>query len=133
MNKLIFFFILFCPVFLNSSCDKEAEIPPTIEFKTGGGYTSSDAMVSPDSVLIVGIIAQKTEDDLNSYNVSVSYDGALTTNTIQDYTISESDRSHYEKDVTIPVRSTSGTEKYYFTITDSDRNIAQLTLVITVE
>ncbi len=127
--------IVFCSlVIFYSGCEKEKEeeIPPEISFKTGATYTSSDVTVAPGSSVTVGIVVVKVEDDLKSYNVSVAYDGATTTTTIQDFTIPDAEKEHYEKDVTFSVRNMVGTEKYYFTITDSDGNIAQLSLTITV-
>jgi hypothetical protein len=115
------------------SCDKEPEIPPTVELKTGAGYTFQDATVAKDSTLKVGIIATKTEDDLKTYNVSVSYDGAASTSTIENFTISSAEKALYDKDVTFSARNQAGVEKYYFTITDVDGNIVQKTLVFTVE
>jgi hypothetical protein len=115
------------------SCDKEAEIPPSLEFKTGIGYTSQDATIPKDSTLTVGIVCTKTEDDLKTYNISVAFDGASTTTSIQNYTITGAEKSLYEKDVTFTVRNQAGAEKYYFTITDVDGNIVQKILTFTVE
>lgn len=134
MKTIKFLLLFFLPVLFYPGCEKEeAEIPPDISFKTGSGYTSTDVNVMPDSTLTVGIIAINREDDLKTYNVSVAYDGASTTNTIQDFSIPESDKNRYEKDVAFRVRNQAGTEKYYFTITDSDGNIAQLSITVTVE
>jgi hypothetical protein len=115
------------------SCDKEPEIPPTLELKVGLQYTSQDATIDRDSTLTVGIIATKTEDNLKSYNVSVAYDGATTTQSLQDFTIPSAENSLYEKDVTFTVRDQAGVEKYFFTITDVDGNIVQKILTFTVE
>ena len=134
MKFLKFLFLFILTVLVYVGCEKEeAEIPPDISFKTGNGYTSTDVSVTPDSSLTVGIIAVNREDDLKTYNVSVAYDGASTTTTVQDFTIPDSDKDRYEKDVTFKVRDQAGTEKYYFTITDSDGNIAQLSVLVTVE
>ena len=134
MKTIKFLLVLMLPVPFYFGCEeKEAEIPPDISFKTGSGYTSADVTVAPDSSLTVGIIAINREDDLKTYNVSVAYDGATTTTTIENFTISESEKDRYEKDVTFKVRDQAGTEKYYFTITDSDGNIAQLSIMVTVE
>jgi hypothetical protein len=133
MKKWILPNVLFIVLILFIGCDKEPEIPPTLELKTGTGYTSQDAVIAKDSTLTVGIIATKTEDDLKTYNVSVSYDGAASTSTIETFTISGSEKALYNKDVTFTVRDQSGTEKYYFTITDVDGNIVQKILTFTVE
>jgi hypothetical protein len=125
--------VFFSALILFIGCDKEPEIPPALELKTGTGYTSQDATVAKDSTLTVGIIATKTEDDLKTYNVSVSYDGAASTSTLENFTLSGGEKALYEKDVTFTVRNQAGTEKYYFTITDVDGNIVQKILNFTVE
>lgn len=133
MQKWILPKLLFSVLILFISCDKEPEIPPTLELKTGTVYTSQDATIAKDSTLTVGIIATKTEDDLKTYNVSVSYDGASSTSTLENFTISSGEKALYNKDVTFTVRDQAGTEKYYFTITDVDGNIVQKILIFTVE
>jgi hypothetical protein len=133
MQRGILSNLLFTVLILFISCDKEPEIPPTLELKTGTVYTSQDATVAKDSTLTVGIIATKTEDDLKTYNVSVSYDGATSTSTIENFTISSGEKALYNKDVTFSVRNQTGIEKYYFTITDVDGNIVQKILIFTVE
>jgi hypothetical protein len=125
--------VLFSVLILFIGCDKEPEIPPTLELKTGTEYTSQDATISKNSTLKVGIIATKTEDDLKTYNVSVSYDGASSTSTIENFTLSSGEKALYNKDVTFTVRDQTGTEKYFFTITDVDGNIVQKILTFTVE
>ena len=121
-------FLLFCV-----SCENEQEPEASIEFKTGTGYTYQDATISKGSSITVGIIADKAENNLKAYNVSVSYDGASTTITVQDFTISSDENTHYDKDVTFTVRNQVGTEKYYFTIIDVDGNLVQKMLTFTVE
>jgi hypothetical protein len=121
-------FLLFCV-----SCENEQEPVASIEFKTGIGYTSQDATISRGSSITVGIVADKAENNLKVYNVSVSYDGASNTITVQNFTISSDENTHYDKDVNITVRNQTGTEKYYFTIVDVDGNLVQKTLTFTVE
>jgi hypothetical protein len=114
-------------------CEDEVEIPAKIELKTGLGFTYQDETVTKGSLITVGVVADKAENDLKKYNVSVSYDGALTTVTVSDFAISPIENTHYEKDVTFSVRSHSGTEKYYFTIADTDGNLIQKAITLTVE
>lgn len=115
------------------SCENEQEPSASIEFKTGIGYTSQGATISRGSSIKVGIIADKAENNLMTYNVSVSYDGTFNTITVQNFTISPDENDHYDKDVTISVRNQAGTEKYYFTIVDVDGDIIQKSLTFTVE
>ncbi len=133
MKNALLILVLILTAMFFAGCEKDEEIPPEINFKTGSGYTLSDAIVSPDTSLTVGVIVEKKEDDLKKYNVSVAYDGSATTTTVEEFTIPDSQYSHYEKDVTFSVRSIAGTEQYFFTVTDSDGNIAQLTLTLTVQ
>jgi hypothetical protein len=120
--------LLFC-----ISCENEQESSASIEFKTGIGYTSQDATISKGSSITVGILADKTENNLKAYNVSVSYDGALNTITIQNFTISSDENTPYDKDVNFTVRNQTGKEKYYFTVIDVDGNLVQKMLTFTVE
>lgn len=115
------------------SCEDEVEPAATIEFKTGTGYTALDGSVAIGSSVTVGVIATKAENNLKSYNVSVAYDGAYTTTTVQNFIIPKEEISLYEKDVNFTVRNQQGIEKYYFTIVDTDGNVVQKTLTFTVE
>jgi hypothetical protein len=115
------------------SCENEQEPAASIEFKTGSGYTSQDATISKGSSITVGIVADKAENNLKAYNVSVSYDGASNTITVQNFTLSSDENTHYDKDVNVTVRNQTGTEKYYFTIVDVDENVVQKMLTFNVE
>ena len=125
---LPFLFLLFC-----ISCENEQEPAASIEFKTGISYTSQDTTVLKGSSIKVGIVADKAENNLKSYNVSVAYDGASTTITVQNYTIPADENAHYDQDVTLTVRNQAGIEKYYFSIVDVDGNIVQKILTFTIE
>ena len=117
---------------LLNSCKKDKHIPPTVTLKTGVGYTGADASVGKSVTVKVGIIADKVEDDMVSYNVSYAYDGATTTTTSQTFTLAGAELEHYDKDVTFTTRAVAGSEKWIFTITDKDGNIAQKQIILTV-
>lgn len=119
--------------FVLNSCEKDKHIPPDISFKTGAAYTSGDATVGQNETIQVGIIGEKKEDDMISYNVSYAYDGASTTITLQTFTITGGEQQHYDKDVTFTTRAQAGSEKWTFTITDKDGNIAQKQFTLTVQ
>jgi hypothetical protein len=121
-------FLLFC-----ISCENEQETAASIEFKTGIGYTSQDAIIPRGSSVIVGIVATKAENNLKTYNVSVSFDGASTTKTVWNFTIPSDQNTHYDKDVNFTIRNQAGKEKYYFTIVDVDGNIVQKIITFSVE
>jgi hypothetical protein len=115
------------------ACENEEEAAATLEFKTGIGYTSQDAEITKGSSVTVGIVAARAENNLKTYNVSVSFDGTTTTKTVKNFVISDSENSLYDKDVNITARNQKGIEKYYFTIVDADGNIVQKDLTFTVE
>jgi hypothetical protein len=131
-SKIVLSTIVLISLLIYSSCKKDEHIPPAISFKTGGNYTSADATLAKGASVTVGITGVKKEDDMKTYNISYAYDGATTTTTKETFSITGSDQVHYDKDYTFTVRSTAGIEKWYFTITDRDGNIAQLTLTLTV-
>jgi hypothetical protein len=114
-----------------SSCDPHT--PPTIEFKTGGNYTSSDVTVAKGATITIGIIAKKREDDMKTFNISYAYDNATSTTTKETFTLSGAEQQNYDKDYTFTVRNQAGVEKWAFVITDRDGNLAKLQLVITVQ
>jgi hypothetical protein len=114
-----------------SSCDEHK--PPQVTFKTGTDYTSADATVAKGATVKVGITADKKEDPMKTYNISYAYDGASTTTTKETFSLTSAEETHYEKDYTFTVRNQAGSEKWSFTITDKDGNIAPLTLTLTVQ
>ena len=57
-----------------TSCEKDKHVPPTITLKATAGYTSGDATVAKNTMIKVGITAEKVEDDMLSYNVSYAFD-----------------------------------------------------------
>lgn len=119
-------------LFTFTACEKDAHVPPTIVFKTGGIYTSADISIGVNTELTIGIIADKKEDPMKTYNISYAYDGATTTTTKETFALTSAEETHYEKDYVITTRANAGVEKWYFVITDKDGNIAKLTLTITV-
>lgn len=115
------------------ACEKDARVPPSVKFVTGAGYTSGDATVAQDSTIKVGIIADKTEDELKTFNVSYAYDGASTTTSYSNTTLSKSQYDQYKTDVTFKARKQAGKEKWTFTITDRDGNISNVSFTLTVQ
>jgi hypothetical protein len=133
MKKWIWPVVFIFPLFLCIFCEREQEPLPVIELKTSDGYTYQDSTVTKGTTLLVGITATKAEDNLKTYNVSVAYDGAHTTTTIQNFSIDTAESASYNKDVSFKVRNQAGSEKYYFTIVDVDGNIIQKVLSFTIE
>lgn len=115
-----------------SSCKKDEHIPPNITFKTTAGYTSADATVAQGDAILFGIDVQKTEDELSTFDVSVSFDGG-SASSIQTEAISGTEQDGFDRDVNITTRNQAGTEKYTFTVTDRDGNITQKSITLTVQ
>ncbi len=116
-----------------ASCKKDARVPPVVSFKTSAGYTSADVTVAPGTPVLVGFVADKTEDELKTFNVSYAYDGAATTTTAATVALDPTEEDHYENDYTINTRTTPGTEKWIFTVTDRDGNVSQKDILLTVQ
>jgi hypothetical protein len=133
MKKWLWSVVIVFSLFQCIFCEREQEPLPVIELKTGDGYIYQDSAIAKGSTLLVGINAAKAENNLKIYNVSVAYDGAHTTTTIQKFSIDSGESTNYEKDVSFKVRNQAGTEKYYFTIVDVDGNIVQKVLNFVVE
>jgi hypothetical protein len=133
INSLKFILFFFVVAIMFSSCEVfDEHKPPKVEFKTGAGYTSADATVAQGTTIKVGIIGKKVEDDMKTYNISYAYDGATSTTTKETFSLSGNEQQNYDKDYEFTTRNQAGTEKWYFTITDRDGNIAKLSFTLTV-
>jgi hypothetical protein len=117
-----------------TSCEKDEGKLPNIAFKTGSGYTSSDATVSKGDTVKVGITASKSEDKdvLKKFDASRSYDGGASSSFVS-ADLSGSDGDNYSRDVEIATRNQAGTEKYTFTVTNRDGLSNQVSLTLTVQ
>lgn len=135
--KLQFKVLLIAAIMITviASCEKDEDqrTPPDVQFKTGSGYTSSDAITGQGATVLVGIIATKTEDELKTFNVSYAYDGATSTITDTTITLTTAQEDSYLTDYTILTRSQAGTEKWSFTVTDRDGNITSKSITLTVQ
>ena len=126
-------FLIFALGIISFSCEKDEMIPPTIDFTTATDYTSSDAHLALNTDFKIGVIAKRTEDkdDLKTFVVTVSYDGGTET-TIDNVTIPAAQGGEFTKDYDLTTRTTTGTEKFTFTVTNRDGLITTKTIVITV-
>jgi hypothetical protein len=117
---------------LFTSCKKEKDqqIPPTISFKTGAGYTSANATLTTNDTIKVGITAAKSEDkDLLTRFVTTQKYDAGTAVTILNESFNQ---DTYSKDMTIVTRNVAGREEYTYTIINRDGLTKTLTLTFTV-
>lgn len=116
-----------------TACDKDEHKPPTLVFKTGSGYVSANTTLTKNDTIKVGVTGTKTEDELKTFNVSYAYDGATTTTTLVNESLTSAQEEKYDKDVQIVTRNQAGKEKYSFVLTDKDGNIQKLDLEFTVQ
>ena len=118
-----------------TSCEKDEGNLPTISFKTGGSYTSSNCTMDTGSSLTIGINASKAEpkDVLKKIDISTSINGATATSVYsKDLTGSEGDIYTYDYATTLG--ATPGqTCKYTFTITNRDGLVNQVSLTVTAQ
>lgn len=118
------------------ACNKskaDPHIPPAVTLKSSAVYTSAETVTAKkQDTLLVGVIVEKTEDDLKSYNVSFRYDAETTSTTFYNYLMDATEKTYYEKDIKIITRNQSGKEVWLFSIVDRDGNLTQKTITITV-
>ncbi|MBA3705576.1 MAG: hypothetical protein H0W84_06655 [Bacteroidetes bacterium] len=115
-----------------SSCKKEKDkqIPPEIAFKSGSAYVSSNANLTTNDTIVVGITANKTEDKdlLTRFVATQKYDAGSAT-TILNEAFSQ---DTYSKDIQIITRNVAGIEAYTFTIINRDGLTKTIALTFTV-
>jgi hypothetical protein len=135
MKTILNILFLVSAIAVISSCEKDEGKKPTISFKTGVGFTSSDVTLAGGSQLKIGIDAAKTEDKdvLKKFNISKSVNGGASVTVFEaDLTGAEGDAySHDYTEVLGNIGGEVGT--YTFTITNRDGLTNQLTLKVTIE
>jgi len=126
-------FITVLGVLFISSCKKDEMVPPTIDFTTGAGYTSADAHIALNTAFKISVDAKRTEDkdDLKTFVVTKSYDGAAAT-TIDNVTLTTAQAAEFTKDYNLTTRNMAGVEKYSFTVTNRDGLVTTKSITITV-
>lgn len=135
MKQIIIAAVFACAAIVFSSCEKDEGKNPTITFKTGADYVSTDATIAKDSTIKMGIDAAKTEDKdvLKKYSIARSVNGGSdTTLFAKDLSGSEGDK--FSHDFTVKVGSKAGNkEKYTFTVINRDGLVGQTSLTITLK
>jgi len=126
--------LLFSLVLLSlNACKKDEGKLPEIAFKTGVGYTSSDAAVAAGSDVTIGIHAEKSEekDVLKKFNISSSTDGETPQNLVN-IDLSVQDEDVYDVDYNFTIPPAAGhTFKLTFTVTNRDGLTNQVSLTLT--
>ena len=124
--------VLGMAITLGLGCKKTIFTPPKMNFIIGTGYISSDATVSRNQTIKIGIIADKVKEDMNTFHVSYSYDNAFGSTITQTFALTGTEQQHFEKDITFNTRNITGTEKWYFTVTDKGGNVAEKLVILTI-
>ncbi len=117
-----------------AACKKDEGNLPTISFKTGGAYISSDVSKSKGSALVFGINAEKAEkkDVLKKFNISKSINGGTSVSVYdQDLTGGDADKYTYDYSATLDT-IVGQTCKYTFTVTNRDGLVNQVSSTVTI-
>ncbi|HET6991612.1 MAG TPA: hypothetical protein VFJ43_09830 [Bacteroidia bacterium] len=112
-----------------TGCSKDNK--PKIDLKTGAGYVSANCYGYPGGQFTVGLIADKTRNDLSSVYCEVAYDGAPSSHIVSTYDVN-GNTSHYEKDFVNTLRNQSGTERWFFGAKDSKGKVNYIQINVTV-
>lgn len=126
--------ILFTAFIFSCKKNTDAHVPPDLSFATGGSYTAADRTIVHGDSILVGVRIVKKEDDLRTLNISYSYDGGSSiTWAPGSHTMTTAEYGGYSGDFKIYTRNVAGTEKWIFTVTDRDGNLAQKSITLTVQ
>ncbi len=134
-NRLSILIGIFSFALFLTSCEEDEGKLPEMEFKTGSNYTSVDSDVAAGSDVLFGITAQKAEekDPLISFNVSKKVNDG-TTETVYNYTLSETEEDAFEQDYTYTVVESAGDEvTLIFTITNRDGLQVQKSIILSIQ
>lgn len=129
--KFIFAFLAIAGMFMVTSCGtEETTDPPTIQFKTGQEYTSTNVVVVPGSDIRVGVEAfAQANSTLKRFNFSVQFEtGELRS--IFDTTFST---TTYTFDEVIEVQEEEASVNYLFTVYDDKNQSNQIQFTVTTE
>jgi hypothetical protein len=130
MRILFTFLLSSCVLFF--SCNKE-KAGPRIAFNTANGFVTGNIVAAPGSSFAVGLICDKTSDDLSMLYTEYAYDNANTGTIHRRYYAGPDEREHFEQNITITTRSQTGNERWIFNMTDSDGRISKLEIRVTVQ
>jgi hypothetical protein len=101
---------------------------PTLNYKGGTGYTTSDKTVAAGTVIKVGIMAAKSSYGSNLVHFKIERVFNSNTTTFFDTTLNN---ATFSRDNYIVTRSVAGIENFKFEITDLDGNADTIVLNIT--
>lgn len=131
-NTLLFAFITVAMLGTVASCKKIDKTPPAFELVTLPGYTQSSGTVGKNDTLRVGIRATKAQYDLENFSVTVTYDNFTTYTTRFNRALGPENADSLRYDYLVITRNQTGKEKWTFTVSDKENNVANLVLTFTV-
>jgi hypothetical protein len=128
-----FIFVLFSYVAL-LSCGGDVKIPSKISLKIGPGYTSTNIYASMKQEITVGIIASKLETStiLKTFQISTDFDETGTSTSYSVENLSAKDADNLSRDFKFKTRAIAGTEKWIFSVTNSDGITNQIYILLIV-
>jgi hypothetical protein len=128
--KLIPAILLLAATTIFSSCKKDDKAP-SIYFKTGASYITSDITVAPGTTITVGVVADEGTDPLHLIYSEVAYDGANVDSLYARHYVENS--AHAEHDFTFTVRNHNGNERWTFNVNDADGRLTEKEIRIIVQ
>ena len=108
MKKI--FLLITAASLLFASCKKDEGKLPNIAFKTGGSYTSADAIVAKNTPVSIGITASKAEDKDVLTKFTITSSASSTPLYTQD--LSGSDGDNFSHDYNFTTDSTTSVNIY---------------------
>jgi hypothetical protein len=130
--RIKFLALLFIASCIIISCKKNEDAKlPTISFKTGGNYTSSDASVTTSDLINVGIKADRNQADLKTYKVYSSV-GVADFSLRKTFYLTPDEKDSYENDFEIYPAAKNTYETWKFEITDASGNSNSVSLKLTI-
>lgn len=117
-----------------TSCKKEDEDEELkLEFKTGSGYTSSNATIASGTAVKIGVKGEteKAKDPIIKFNISESVNGGSNT-TVYSKDLEDTEYE-YDYNFTLSDTVSGNTHTYTFTITNRDGKNEQKSLTLTVQ
>ena len=129
-NLLLFIALFTFGGIVFTACEEDPDLlpdPPTITFKGGGTYTSSDASVAAGSAITAGITASDA-DKIESFKLTIEY----SSNPGNPFTMDSVVNSKtFDYDITRTTQAVAGTETWTFSVTNKEGRTANVSFTIT--
>lgn len=115
-----------------ASCNREDAQPsvnPTIEFASDAGYTYQSDTVMVNDTLLVGVRINRGDDGLHTFKVLSRYDNG--SEVVQDSLPIGTGSFAFDK--VIRIRPVAGTERWTFSVQETDGDIIRRALTFVVQ